>query len=68
MREDVHAGRVPPEEERLVRLLGALHEVERLRRHLFVDRLHALLRQRAGVRDAAVGEAVNDAARDRTSS
>ena len=51
VREDVHAGGVPPDEERLVGLLGALHEVQRLGGDFLVDRLHALLGQRAGVRD-----------------
>ena len=55
MREDVHPGGVPPQEKRLVRLLGALHEVDRLGIDLFVDRLHAFSGQRAGVGDATVG-------------
>ena len=63
VREDVHAGRVPPDEEGLVGLLRPLHEVERLGRHLLVDRFHALARQRAGVGDLAVGKAVDHAAR-----
>src|SRR3972149_1330371 len=63
VREDVHARGVPPEEERLVRLLGALNEVERLSRDFSVHRLPALLRQRAGVDDLAASEAVNHAAR-----
>ena len=59
VREDVHAGGVPPEEERLVRLLGALHEIQRLRRHFLVHGLHALAGERAGVGDAAVRKAVD---------
>ena len=50
VREDVHLGGVPPQEERLVGLLGALHEVDGLGVDLLVDGLHALLGQRAGVR------------------
>ena len=60
--EDVHLGRVPPEEEGLVVLRRALHEVHRLRVDFLVDRLHALARQRSSVRDAAIAEAVNDPA------
>ena len=63
MREDMHPGRVPPQEERLVRLLRAVHEVQCLGRDLLVDRLHALARQRTGIGDLAVGKAVDDAAR-----
>ena len=63
VREDVHARGVPPEKKWLVRLLGALHEVKRPGGDFLVDRLHALLGQRAGVGDASVGEAVDDAAR-----
>ena len=40
-----------------------LHELQRLGGDLLVDRLHALLRQRAGVRDLPAGKAVDDAAR-----
>ena len=54
---DVHAGGVPPEEERLVGLLGAVHEVEGLGGDFLVDGFHALLGQRAGVFDLAVGGA-----------
>ena len=64
--EDVHARGVPPEEERLVRLLGFLQVVERGRRDLVVDGLHALLAERAGVFDllraVLVGPAMDHAA------
>jgi len=63
MCEDVHAGGVPPDEERLVRFLGAFHEVQRLGVDLFIDGFHTLLRQRTGVHDPPIREAVNDAAR-----
>ena len=63
VREDVHAGGVPPHEEGLLILRGAVHEVQGFDRDFLVDRLHALARQRTRVRDAAVGEAMNDAAR-----
>ncbi len=49
VRPDVHAGGVPPDEERLAVLVRLVHEVQRALGDLFVDRLHALLGQRAGV-------------------
>ena len=57
VREDVHAGRVEVAEERLVGLVLPVDEVERRGEELLVDRLHALLGQRAGVLDLAVGGA-----------
>ena len=48
---DVHAGGIPPEEERLVRLLRLLEVVQRGLRDLVVDGLHPLLSQRAGALD-----------------
>ncbi len=63
VREDVHLGRVPPQEEWLVRLLGALHEVDGFGADFLVEGLHPLLRERPGVLTAAVGERVHDAAR-----
>ena len=56
MREDVHAGGVPPDEERLVGLLGAFHELERTGGDFLVHRLHALLGQRAGVLDRLLAD------------
>ena len=65
--EVVHARRVEPDEERLVILLGALQIIAACRENLFVDRLHALLGQRAGVLDClsalAVGFAFQYSAR-----
>ena len=56
VREDVHAGGVPPDEEGLVGLLGTLHEVEGLGGDFFVDGFHALLGQRAGVLDRLLAD------------
>ncbi len=50
-RPDVHAGGVPPQEERLVGLLGVGHEADRLLGDLVVDGLHPLLVERAGALD-----------------
>ena len=63
VREDVHARGVPPEEKRLVLLLGALQEINSLFRHLLVDGLHALFREGPGVFDTTIREAMNHAAR-----
>ena len=67
VRVDVHAGGVPPEEERLVRLLRLLQVVERGLGDFLVDRLHALLAERAGALDllraVRVGPGVDHAAR-----
>ena len=49
--EDVHAGGVPPQEERLAVGLRLVHEGERLGGDLLVDGLHPLAGQRAGVLD-----------------
>ena len=62
MSPDVHARAVPPDEERLVIVGGPFHEVQGPCRHFFVDGFHALLRQRAGILDATVGEAVDHTA------
>jgi hypothetical protein len=43
MGEHVHPGRVEPHEERLVFLLGLLHEVDRMFEDHVVDRLHVQL-------------------------
>src|SRR5258708_4173125 len=45
MRIDVHPSRVEPDEERLLRIMRAVDEIERGAEELFVHRLHALLRQ-----------------------
>ena len=63
MRENMHPSRVPPQEKRLVCILRTLHEIERLGSHFLVDRLHAFLGQRAGIRDVPAGETVDDSAR-----
>ncbi len=64
MREDVHAGRVDPDEEGLAGGVGVADEGDRLLKHLVVDGLHALAGQRAGVRDAlrtvGIREGVDD--------
>ena len=57
MRPDVHASAVEPDEERLARRVGTVHEVERAVEDFLVDRLHPLLRQGAGVLDPAVSGA-----------
>ena len=49
--EDVHAGGVPPHEERLSVRMRLVHEGERLGGDLLVDRFHALPGQRTGVLD-----------------
>src|SRR5213594_3106630 len=49
MREDVHAGRVPPDEEWLAGLRIVFHEAQRSLAELLVYCLHALDGQRAGV-------------------
>ena len=65
--EDVHAGRVPPAEERLAVRVGLLDELQARVEELLVHRLHALDRQRSGVLDLLravwIGPAVQDAAR-----
>ncbi|MNQ82522.1 hypothetical protein D3C85_975740 [compost metagenome] len=61
--EQVHAGGVHPDEERLVRLGLFLDERLRGGGGFVVDGFHALGVQRAGVFDLAIGEAVDHAAR-----
>ena len=63
MRPDVHARAVPPEEEWLLGLAGAIHEVQRPCGNLLVHRLHAFDRQWPGVLDLAVGRTADHAAR-----
>ncbi|MCY1279794.1 hypothetical protein D9M70_285590 [compost metagenome] len=63
----MHAGRVPPQEERLAFVLGFFHETHGFPGNLLVHRFHALLAERAGAHDllraARVGPAVDHAAR-----
>ena len=53
----VHVGHVHPDEEGRVGCLLALDEVDASGDRLVVDRLHALLRQRAGVLDPLLADA-----------
>ena len=46
---DVHAARIEPDEERLLVAVGAVDEIDRGVEEFLVDRLHALLGERAGV-------------------
>ena len=66
-RPDVHAGGVPPQEERLALFLRLFHEPHGFAGEFLVHRFHALLVQRAGqldlLRAIGVGPAVNDATR-----
>src|SRR4029453_5824304 len=50
-RPDMHAGRVVPEQERLVGLVRAVDEVERTGEQIVLDRPHSLARPRARVLD-----------------
>ena len=52
---DVHAGRVPPQEERLLLSDRALHEIDGAGQGLLVYRLHTLARQWARVLDLSIG-------------
>ncbi len=67
VRAEVHARRVPPEEEGLIAAGHLLEVLERAPGDLVVDRLHALLGERAGVLDllrpVGLRPAVDDAAR-----
>ena len=54
--DDVHAGRVEPEEERLAVALGLVDELERVGQDLVVDRLHPLRIERAGVLDLLLAD------------
>jgi hypothetical protein len=61
--EVMHPSCVEPAKERFVRLGRAVEEVLGKTKHLFIDRFHTFLGQRARVFDPAIGEAVNDASR-----
>src|SRR5262249_49620506 len=52
MRDDVHARRIKPDEERLAVGLSLVHELECQIANLVVYRLHALRIERAGVLDS----------------
>ena len=56
VRAQVHARRVVPDKERLVPGVLPLHEVDGRGRGLVVDRLHALLGERAGVLDGLLAD------------
>ena len=56
MRDDVHARRIEPEEERLVCLPGLVDELERVAQDLVVDRLHAVGTERAVVLDLLLAD------------
>ena len=51
MRDDMHPGRVEPEEERLAVLPCLVEELERVRQYLVVDRLHAFRAEFARIFD-----------------
>src|SRR5262245_2195965 len=59
----MHARRVPPDEEGFAGPVLLLHERQRPRGNLLVDRLHALLGERAGILDLAAGERMDHASR-----
>ena len=63
MRAKMHAGRIEPAEERFARPDLTLHEIDRGRRCLVVDRLHALSGERSGILDLAVSRGPEDTAR-----
>src|SRR5262245_6873476 len=56
MRSEMHARGVEPGKERLACRMLPLHEVNRRRGSLVVDRLHALLGERAGVLDLLLAD------------
>ena len=56
MRPEVHARRVEPRKERLARFVLPLHEVDRGPRGFIIDRLHALLGERAGILDLLLAD------------
>ena len=56
MRDDVHARRVEPDEERLAVLLGLVHEIDGEVANLVVHRFHALGIERAGVLDPLLAD------------
>ena len=56
VRDDVHARRVEPHEERLAVLLGLVHEVDGEVANLVVDGLHPLGIERAGVFDPLLAD------------
>ena len=47
--ENMHPGRIEPDEERLLGVMRPVHEIERSAEEFLVRRLHALFRQGAGV-------------------
>ena len=63
MRAEMHAGRIHSDEEGLLCLYLAIHEILGSGRGFVVDRLHPRLGERAGIDHAPVGIGVDDAAR-----
>ena len=63
MGEYVHAGAIPPKEERLLLLHRAVHEIRSRGKGFLVHRFHALFGQRTRVFNAAAGSRFDDAAR-----
>ena len=61
--EDVHSRRVEPAKERPAGLVLAVHEIQRSGQKFLIHRFHALLRQRAGIFDPAIGIGMKHAAR-----
>ena len=62
VRAEMHTGTVPPDEPGFAGRMLAIDEIERSRDGLVVHRFHALLRQRTGVLDLAVGRGPDDTA------
>ena len=62
VRDDVHAGRVKPDEERLVVFLGLVDEIERHVANLVIHSLHTLGIERAGVLNLLFADLVPSAA------
>src|SRR5277367_2942078 len=56
MREDMHARRVEPEEERLVVLPSLVHERKRIRQYLVIHGLHAFWTEFAAILDPLLAD------------
>ena len=66
VREYVHLGGVPPQEERFVSLCSAFHKVKSLGIDFFIDGFHPLFSQWPRVFDPSISEAVHDTAWTKT--